>query len=115
MQKSIVFIDYLHTVNGEYFATLLRQLRNDVKTKRSGKLTICVLFHQDNALAHKCLISVAAVRDCDIELIDHPPYSHDLVSYDFQLVANMKKHMAENQYCNYDDVISSVDFFVKLD
>lgn len=50
--KDIVFIDYLqnvYTVNGEYYAKLLRELRMTIKIKRSGKQTKGVLFHQDHA------------------------------------------------------------------
>ena len=74
--KGIVFIDYLQkgkTINGEYNAKLLRELRQAIKSKRPGKLTKGVLLHQDNALAHKPLIAMFAVHDCGFELIDHPP------------------------------------------
>ena len=40
--KAIVFINYLqkgHTINGEYYANLPRQLRKAVKSKRPGKMT----------------------------------------------------------------------------
>ena len=37
-----------------------------------------VLFHQDNAPAHKSVVAMAALCDCGFELVDHPPYSPDL-------------------------------------
>ena len=46
--------------------------------KRPGKLSKGVLFHQDNAPAHKPVVAMAVVRDCGFELVDHPPYSPDL-------------------------------------
>ena len=79
--KGIVFIDYLQKgkiINGEYYAKLLRELRQGIKSKRPGKLTKSVLLHQDNARAHKSLVAMSAVRDCGFELIDHPPYFPDL-------------------------------------
>ena len=79
--KGIVFIDYLEkgrTINGEYYAALLKQLRKEIKAKRPGKLTKGVLFHQDNAPAHKSVIAMAALHDCGFKLLDHPPYSPDL-------------------------------------
>ena len=39
------------------------------------KLTKGVLFHEDNAPAHKSVVAKAAVRDCDFELVDHPLFS----------------------------------------
>ena len=32
-----------------------------------------VLFHHDNAPAHKSVVAMAAVHDCGFELVDHPP------------------------------------------
>lgn len=113
--KGIVFIDYLQkgrTINGEYYANLLRELRKAIKSKRPGKLTKGVLFHQDNAPAHKSVVAMAAVRDCGFELVDHPPYSPDLAPSDFFLFPNMKKHLAGKRYQTDDEVISAVeDFF----
>uniref|UniRef100_A0A3Q0RHJ7 Mos1 transposase HTH domain-containing protein n=1 Tax=Amphilophus citrinellus TaxID=61819 RepID=A0A3Q0RHJ7_AMPCI len=101
-----------HTINGEYYANLLRQLRKAIKSKWPGKLTKGVLFHQDNAPVHKSMVSVAAVCDCGFELVDHPPYSPDLAPSDYFLFPNMKKHLAGKQYRTDDEVISAVeDFF----
>ena len=113
--KGIVFINYLQkskTINGEYYAKLLRELRQAIKSKRPGKLTKGVLLHQDNASAHKSLVAMSAVHDCGFELIDHPPYSPDLAPSDYFLFPNLKKHLAGEQYESDGDVISAVeDFF----
>ena len=64
--KCIVLIDYLQkgkTINGEYYANLLRQLRKAIKSKRPGKLTEGVLLHQDNALAYKSMVAMSSVHD----------------------------------------------------
>ena len=37
-----------------------------------------LLFYQDNTPAHKSVVAMAAVHDCDLALIDHPPHSPDL-------------------------------------
>ena len=58
--------------------------------KRPGKLRKGVLFHQDNAPAHKPVVTIAAARDCGLELVDHPQYSPDLAPYMFSS-PNMKK------------------------
>ena len=113
--KGIVLIDYLqkgHTINGEYYANLLRQLREAIKSKRRGKLTKGPLLHQDNAPAHKSMIAMAAAHDCGFELIEHPPYSPDLAPSDYFLFPNMKKHLAGKHFRTDDEVICAVeDFF----
>ena len=75
-----------------------------------------VLFHQDNAPAHKSAVTMAAVSGCGFELADHPPYSSDLAPSDYFLFPNMKKHLAGKQYLTGDEVISAVeDFFEDQD
>ena len=64
------------------------------------------LFHQDNAPAHKSVVAMADVRDCGYELVDHPPYSPDLVPSHCFLFPNMKKpHLAGKRYRTDDEVI----------
>ena len=98
--KGILFIDYLQkgkTINGEYYAKLLRELRQAIKSKRPGKLTKGVLLHQDNVPAHKSLVAMSPVHDCCFELIDHTPYSPDLAPSDYFLFQNVKKHLARKR------------------
>ena len=74
--KGIVFIDYLQkgrTINGEYYAKLVRELGEAIKSKRQGKLKKGVLFHQDNSPPHKLLVAMATLRDCGFEVFGHPP------------------------------------------
>ena len=57
-QDDILLIDYLpkgQTINAEYFSSLLVQLKDILKEKRSGKVTKGVLFLQDNAPADRDL------------------------------------------------------------
>ena len=50
--KGVVHIDYLPhgtTMNGEYYANLLKQVRKSIKEKRRVKICRGILLHQDNA------------------------------------------------------------------
>ena len=72
--KGVVFIDYHQkgrTINGEYYANLLRKLREAIKSKRPGKLT-------EGGPVSQSMVAMATLRDCGFELVDHPPYSPDL-------------------------------------
>lgn len=78
---SIKHLQNGHIINGECHANLLIQLGKAVKNKqgktvknnRQGKRTNRVLFHMDNAPAHTSLFSIATVRVCCFELVDHCP------------------------------------------
>ena len=110
-----MLIDYLQkgkTINGEYYANLLRQLQKAIKSKQPAKLTKGVIFHHGNAPAQKSVVALSTVHACGYELINHPPYSPNLAPSNYFLFPNVKKHVAGNRYQTNCDVISAVeDFF----
>lgn len=76
--KGNVFIDYLQkgqTINGEYYATFLRQQRKAIKSKRPGKLGKGTLLQQINASAHMSVVAMAAEYDGGFQLVDLPPHT----------------------------------------
>jgi histone-lysine N-methyltransferase SETMAR len=80
-QDGIVLIDYLpkgQTINGEYYSSLLVQLRDILKEKRRGKVTREVLFLHDNAPAHRALATQKKLTYMGFQCLDHPPYSPDV-------------------------------------
>jgi transposase len=48
-------------------------MRKDSVCKRKK-----IIFHQDNAPAHKSVLAMGKLRDLRYELLEHPPYSPDL-------------------------------------
>ena len=65
------YLDKDHTITGAYYAYLLRQLQENIKQIRRGKLTRGVLFHQDNAPADTSAVAMATISE-------DPPYSPEL-------------------------------------
>ena len=111
----ILLIDYLQkgqTINGTYYASLLTQLREKIKTKRRRKPTKGVFFHQHNTPVHKSVIAMAAIHDCGFLLIEHPPYSPDLAPSDFHLFPKLKTAISDTHFQSDDDVIHAVDDFL---
>jgi histone-lysine N-methyltransferase SETMAR len=110
----IILIDYLskgETINGNYYANLLQQLREAIKTKRRGKLGKGILLLQDNAPVHTALVAKSAARSCGFQLLPHPPYSPDLAPSDFYLFPKLKSELAGRRFETDDDVISAVETF----
>ena len=99
------------TINGQYYANLLRKLRGDIKLKRRGMLSKGVRFHQDNAPVHKSAIAMAAAHECRFELLPHPPYSPDLAPSDFHLFPKLKNALSGNHFRSDDDVKAAVQAF----
>lgn len=68
----IIFIDYLEkwrTINGEYYANILQCLSEEIKQKRLHLAKKKVLFHQDNAPAHKSVIAIAKINELKYKLL----------------------------------------------
>ena len=57
------FLEKGRTVTGHYYSTLLVKLREEIKSKRPGKLKKGILFDQDNAPPHKAAVTMATIRD----------------------------------------------------
>ena len=92
--KGVIHIDYLPhgtTMNGKYYANLLKQVRQSIKEKRRGKIRRGIMLHQDNAPVHTSRVAKDAVRECGYELLPHPPYSPDPAPSDFHLFPRLKK------------------------
>ena len=73
--QGVIMIDYLEqgrTINGAYYASELRRLRQKVPRKRRGKLTRCFLLLQDDAPAHTSQVAMTAVTECGFEILPHP-------------------------------------------
>ena len=85
------------------------KLREDIKSKRPGKLTKGILFDQDNTPPHKAAVTMATIRDCGFEIVPHPPYSPDLAPSDYYLFPNLKKHIGGQRYSTSEDVLSAVE------
>ena len=110
--EGVIHIDYMpHKVHitGEYYADLLRRLRESIREKRRGKLSITPLLLHDNAPAHTSRVAKAALRDCGFEEMSHPPYSPDLAPCDFHLFPKLKGHLRGTRYDDDDELKSATE------
>jgi len=100
-QDGIVLIDYLpkgHTINVEYYSSLLVQLKDILKKKCHGKITKGVLFLHDSAPAHQALATHKKLAYVGFHCLDHPPYSLDLAPSDYHLFPGLKKTIARSPF-----------------
>ena len=92
-QDGILVTDYLpkgHTVNAEYYSSLLVQLKAILKEKHR-MVTKVVLFLRDNAPAHRALATQKKLAYLGFQCLDHSPYSPDLAPSDCDLFSGLKK------------------------
>jgi len=94
-QDSILLIHYLpkgHTINVEYYSSLLVQLKDILKEKHHRKVTKGVLFLHDNALAHWALATQKKLAYLGLQCVDHPPHSLNLAPSDYHLFPELKNN-----------------------
>lgn len=114
--QGVIMIEYLShgaTITGSVYAEQIKKLRCQIREKRRGKLRKIVLFHQDNAPAHKSRVAMAAIKDAGFELVEHPPYSPDLAPSDFYLFPRLKEYLKGQKFDDDDAVVASVQGFLE--
>jgi histone-lysine N-methyltransferase SETMAR len=110
--KGVILMDYMPhkaTITGAYYAELLHRLRDAIKKNRRGMITSIPLLLHDNAPAHTARVARAALQECGIEQLSHPPYSPDLAPSDFHLFPNLKKHLRGRRFSCDEDLKSEVE------
>jgi histone-lysine N-methyltransferase SETMAR len=110
--RGLLFINYLPpktTITGQYYADILRQLRQAIKLKRPGMLTRGVLLLHDNAPVHKSKLAQAALRECGFEQLDHPPYSPDLAPSDYYLFRQLKLPLRGRRFSDDSELKDAVE------
>jgi histone-lysine N-methyltransferase SETMAR len=83
-------------------------LREAIKEKRRGKLSAGVLLLHDNTPVHMSAKSLAAIRQCEFQQLNHPPYSPDLAPSDYFLFRVMKKFLLGKQFSSDKEVKEAV-------
>ncbi|GBP34295.1 Histone-lysine N-methyltransferase SETMAR [Eumeta japonica] len=107
--RGVIHIDYLEkgkTITGEYYSKLLDRFDVDLKQKRPHLAKKKVLFHQDNARMHTCLVTMAKIHELRYELLPHPAYSPDLAPRDYYLFPNLKKWLGGKRFESNEEVIT---------
>lgn len=115
--RGIIFIDYLEkgkTITGPYYSELLDRLNAEIKKKRPYLKKKKVLFHHDNAPAHKSVIAQSKLHELGYELLPQPPYSPDLAPSDYYLFGNLKRWLAGKRFESNEEVEYETDSYFGL-
>jgi histone-lysine N-methyltransferase SETMAR len=74
-----------------------------------------IIFYQKNAPAHKSVLAIGKLRDLHYELLEHPPYSPDLVPSDFCLFPKLKLFLACQRFSSNQEAITALErYFADL-
>ena len=76
-------------------------------------MKINVLFHQDNALCHKSIATMAKLHELHFELLLHPPYSPDLAPSNYWLFADLKRMLQGKRFGSNEEVILETEAYFR--
>jgi len=68
-----------------------------------------IVFHQDNAPAHKSVLAMGKLRDLHCELLEHPHCSPDLALSDFCLFPKLNLFLAGRHFSSDQVAIAAVE------
>ena len=99
------FVPHGETVNAQYYAAYLQNhLLCAVKRKRPQLQN--VMLH-DNATPHKAICVRDLLRRWRWEVLEHPPYSQDLLPCDYDLIPKLKAPLRGHRFRTRNDIASS--------
>ena len=70
-----------------------------------------VLFHQDNALCHKPIVTMAKLDELHFELLPHPTYFPYLATGNYWLFADLKRMLQGKRFGFNEEVISETEVY----
>jgi histone-lysine N-methyltransferase SETMAR len=74
-----------------------------------------IIFHQDNAPAHKSVLAMGKLRDLHYKLLEHLPCSPDLAPSDFYLFPKLKLFLTGQHFSSNQEAIKAVEgYFADL-
>jgi histone-lysine N-methyltransferase SETMAR len=105
-EKGLLLLEFMPqktTITGQTYANTITALRGTIQEKRRGNLSAGVLLLHDNAPVHMSPKSQAAIRQCEFQQLNHPPYSTDLAPSDYFLFRVMKKFLRGKRFSNDEE------------
>lgn len=107
----ILFIDNLKkgkTISSAYYTSLLDRLT--VEKKLSKMLKKKLLFHQDNALSHKSMVTMVWI---EVQIASHPPYYPDQAPSEYYVLADLNRMLHLKIFALNDEVIAEINAYLK--
>jgi histone-lysine N-methyltransferase SETMAR len=94
------FLNRGENVNSASYCEVLLKFRDAICRKRPGQLAREVLLRHNNIRPHTARATQERIQELQWELLEHPPYSPDLVPSDFHLFGPLKIHLVGKRFAD---------------
>jgi len=102
------------TVNSaNYCAMLQNELKPAICKKRRGMPSKNVLLHHDNAHPHTAAGTVETVQHLGFKLLQHPPYSPNLVPSDYHIFGLLKETLHCHKFTSDEEAKEEVHTWLR--
>lgn len=93
------------TVNAEWYTTIcLPEVINELRKSNRNRR---IILHHDNASAHTARQTIDYLKQQNVELMTHCPYSPDLSPNDFFLFPNIKNKMRGERFASPEEAVEA--------
>ncbi|UYV78600.1 hypothetical protein LAZ67_16002110 [Cordylochernes scorpioides] len=104
--RSVLYWEMLErnaTVNKNLYIAQLHPMNEAIQQKRPDRQGQIILLH-DNARPHVAQVVKATLQELECEVLQHPPYSPDLVPTNYHLFRFMSNHMRGTTFDDEEDL-----------
>ena len=97
------------TITAEKYCQYIDEMHEKLKIIRPSLVNRHgpILFH-DNARPHTSYKTIAKLNELKYEILQHPPYSSDLLPNDFHFFKHLEQFLRAKQYENEDSLKNSI-------
>ena len=107
------FVPPKTTVTGYYASVIKSDLLPAIKRKRPQLMRSGILLHHDNMPNHSSRVVLDTIKELDIEILPHPPYSPVLEICDFWPFPNLKNKLCGEKYEWREELRRAVDRYLR--
>ena len=98
---------HCETVNAQFYAPYVQNHLRDAVSRKRPQLRNVIILH-DNATPHKAICVRDLLRCWRWEVLEHPPYSLDLLPCDYDLIPKLKAPLRGHRFRTRDDIAIAV-------
>ena len=95
---------FILNLSSFWLQVIRRDLTQALRRKRPDLEIETIIYHHDNAPAHRAVDTVDTIDFLGMERLPHAPYSPDLAPMDFALFPRLKSEMRGKRYDDLDDL-----------
>ncbi|GFT30201.1 histone-lysine N-methyltransferase SETMAR [Trichonephila clavipes] len=110
-------LPYGQTLNSDLYCQQLDCLKLAINQKRPELANRrSVVFHQDNAMPHKSVVTRQKLLELGWEILMHPPYNPDLTQSDYHLFLALQNFQCDKKLRSREDCENRLlEFFANKD